>query len=384
MATCLYFSYIYDPKTNREANLAGDGVSRYLIQELEKIFDKIYVVNLEQVAKNFSFQLETKQILSEKTILINPAAIKFSRIENKIFWKRKLHTLIKKYIKEYAKNCDIVFAYHSLVSTNILSKLKSKYHYKLIIQIEEIYSEIYKQFAKFNQVEMKSLICGDGYIVANNKLKTKFDIVSHKICPILLGDMRMPTLLSNKICDGRIHLVYGGTLAKNKISFDQLILALAELDKRYVLHIFPSNNQAELTDYLSAIDKDISKRVIVEKPVFGEQYFAEISKYHIGLAININSPELASSAIPSKIINYLKCNLNVVSTPLECVKQSAYGNYIVLANGFSQENIAAAIETCASKSIQNSNVMEGLIAEFRLNLKTLIRQVSDRTTGQKC
>ena len=377
MKTCLYFTYLHDSKTKRHANLAADGVSRYLIHELELFFDKVYVINLEKVQKGFAIQKENKSFLSDKTILINPPTLKCSRIEDKIFWKAKLRLTIKKYLREYAKPGDFVFAYHSIASTQILAEYKTKFKFKLIIQIEEIYSEIYKQFKGQNVYELDSLIKGDGFLVANAQLRAKFSKVDQD-CPILLGDMRLPKTFSPKIDDGKIHLVYGGTLSREKISLDQLILPILKLPRIFVLHVYPSNNKSELAKYLSEMADKIKGRVFVEEPLVGEQYFTNISKYHIGLAINIDSPELSSFAIPSKIINYLKCELKVVSTPLKSVKQSDYSNLIFVSKGFSPEEIADAIENCAKINISCENTIEILSRTFAQNLENLIRQVSSK------
>ena len=376
MKTCLYFAYLHDPKTRRLANLAGDGVSRYLIQELEKIFEKIYVINLENVAQNFVFQKESRSYLSEKTVVISPTVFKCSRIESKIFGKFKLKGTIKKYIREFAQHDGVVFAYHSLRSTQILSELKKKYHYNLIFQVEEIYSEIYDIFKRLNETELASLLLGDGFIVANKQLKDKF-AKQDQVCPVLLGDMRAPTSISEKLSDGRIHLVYGGTLSSDKITFNQLILPLTQLDDKYVLHVYPSNGEEDLRNYLASLDKQITNRVFVEKPIIGERYFSEISKYDIGLAINIDSPELSSSAIPSKIINYLKCNLQVVSTPLECVKQSEYADCIFLSKGFSPTEIAEAIKNCNHSKTKNQSTLNELNNKFSQHLTDLIYQIVD-------
>lgn len=376
MKACLYFTYLHDPNTHRMANLAGDGVSRYLIHEFEKIFDKVWVINLENVAKNFVRQKETRFILSSKTTVISPGVFKCSRIENKMFGKLKLRRTIEKYIREFSQNDGFVFAYHSLSSTRILSELKSKFHYKLILQVEEIYSEIYDVFKRFNATELASLQLCDGFIVANNQLKAKF-ARQNQVCPVLLGDMRAPASLSDKIKDGKIHLVYGGTLSSDKITFNQLILPLTQLEDKYVLHVYPSNGEKDLRNYLASLDKQITNRVFIERPIIGEQYFTEISKYHIGLAINIDSPELSSSAIPSKIINYLKCNLQVVSTPLECVKQSKYADCISLSKGFSPVEIAEAIRNCERDEAENQGILAELNSKFAKNLTDLIQQIID-------
>lgn len=377
MKTCLYFTYLHDCETNRYANLAADGVSRYLIQELEIFFDKVYVVNLEKVQKTFSVQRESKFFLSDKTIVINPSVLKFSRVEDKILWKTKLRSTIKKYLKKYAEPGGFVFAYHSLASTKILSRFKSKFKYNFIIQIEEVYSEIYSKFKRQKVSELESLAKGDGFLVANAQLKAEFNKPDQE-CPILLGDMRMPKSLSSKIDDGQIHLIYGGTLSGEKISLDQLILPISKLPDKFVLHIYPSNNKDELVRYLSKLAVKIQKKIYIEEPLVGEEYFVAISKYNIGLAINIDSPKLSSSAIPSKIINYLKCELKVVSTPLECVKRSDYADIIFVSKDFTANEITNAIKKCAQIDIKSEKILEVLSRKFVRDLKKLIHQVENK------
>ena len=188
----------------------------------------------------------------------------------------------------------------------------------------------------------------------------------------------MPKSLSSKIDDGQIHLIYGGTLSGEKISLDQLILPISKLPDKFVLHIYPSNNKDELVRYLSKLAVKIQKRIYIEEPLVGEEYFVAISKYNIGLAINIDSPKLSSSAIPSKIINYLKCELKVVSTPLECVKRSDYADIIFVSKDFTANEITNAIKKCAQIDIKSEKILEVLSRKFVRDLKKLIHQVENK------
>ena len=113
------------------------------------------------------------------------------------------------FLMTHVKSDDTVIVYHSLALMKVVKKLKKAKKCNLIIEVEELYSDV-REDSVLREKELAYLQISDQYIVITEllneqvNLQNKPRIISH-------GTYRTVPKYGKKFNDGKTHVVYAGS-----------------------------------------------------------------------------------------------------------------------------------------------------------------------------
>ncbi|MBR2863504.1 MAG: hypothetical protein IKB97_08100, partial [Bacteroidaceae bacterium] len=136
----------------------------------------------------------------------NPIKRVFSR-----WWTK---TMMFTYLLRKLKKDDNVIVYHSLGYMGMVRLLKRLIGFRLILEIEEIYGDVMNS-AKVVAKERKFFECADAYIFPTQLLDESVN-TDKKPSVIVHGAYQVEPDVAAPEDDGKIHVVYGGTLDPRK------------------------------------------------------------------------------------------------------------------------------------------------------------------------
>lgn len=335
-----------DDKKNRNHSLAAVNKMKYISNVFKNLdfFVTILFPSWTNKEDEFSFIKSEKIILSEGLQVIYAPSFNL-KIKNK--FKPYLFKILLSFfwtVIYLIKNKDInfVIVYHQpmlIIPLLISKKIK---HFKLILEVEEIYSDVWKERKLFIKLEKMLLQLADGYILSTHTLVDKIN--SNKPYIVSYGELKHNKQIVEKYKD-KIHLVFAGTFDPLKGVIESINTA-RYLDNNYHLHIIGFGNQKETENVLNLINetnKNSSCQVTYDGCLKGDDYIEFIQKCHIGLSTISKRKIFIDSVFPSKILSYLCNNLYVVSGDLKSVLESPFSHFIKFYYEDNPESIAKAI-----------------------------------------
>ena len=348
------------------ASNAGSNFSNYIANSLPKDFD-VYLLNVGAPIKKWQFKEKNHQFKVNSSTIVEFAgglSILPTRIKAKLIINRAIKFAIKN-----KKENDKIIIYHSL------SFMK---YYKLLIEsfsidnallfVAELYSDVGN--IKFSvSKEINYIQNFKKTIMISRPLYKK--IVNESIANqtiFLYGAYNPIKDIFYKGSDDLIHVVYAGTASKIKGGLFSVLSASKYLPRNYLVHIYTRGDES-LINYIKSF------------PVRYEGYVNErklleiIKQYDIGLATQ--NPHLAfnESSFPSKIVSYLACGLNVVSSKSISVTVSPFKDVVTFYDeDESGQNLAQAIMKSAININREKNIQFicQLDNEFRAKLQLLL------------
>ena len=348
------------------ASNAGSNLSNYIANSLPKDFD-VYLLNVGAPIKKWQFKEKNHQFKVNSSTIVEFAgglSILPTRIKAKLIINRAIKFAIKN-----KKENDKIIIYHSL------SFMK---YYKLLIEsfsidnallfVAELYSDVGN--IKFSvSKEINYIQNFKKTIMISRPLYKK--IVNESIANqtiFLYGAYNPIKDIFYKGSDDLIHVVYAGTASKIKGGLFSVLSASKYLPRNYLVHIYTRGDES-LINYIKSF------------PVRYEGYVNErklleiIKQYDIGLATQ--NPHLAfnESSFPSKIVSYLACGLNVVSSKSISVTVSPFKDVVTFYDeDESGQNLAQAIMKSAININREKNIQFicQLDNEFRAKLQLLL------------
>lgn len=248
------------------------------------------------------------------------------------------------FLMRHVTSDDTVIVYHSLALMGVVKKLKKKKKCNLIIEVEELYSDV-KEDVALRAKELEYLQIADQYIVITellNKevnLQNKPRIISH-------GTYRTLPKCGEKFNDGKIHVVYAGSFNPVKGGACSAIEAAEFLDENYVLHVLGKGSVADTETIVQNIEQVSSRskcQIIFDGYKTGKDFDAFIQSCHVGLSTQQPDGKYNASSFPSKILMYMSNGISVVSIRIPAVDTSDVKDYIFYYDIPTPENIANAI-----------------------------------------
>ncbi|MEO0289443.1 MAG: hypothetical protein ABIN00_07380 [candidate division WOR-3 bacterium] len=301
--------------------------SKYLIKVLNDLDYSIEIITPSILKINKGFYLYKK--FNEK----NNTFIHFSTLGSTIKILKLMNLvscIIQLYFHIYfnTKKNEEILIYHSVILFFPLILLKKIKKVKLILEVEEIYYEVWKQRKIFKKMEEKLLQIADAYIFSTHTLAKR--IKYKKPYVVSYGEFNYIEQRVEKFNDGKIHIVYAGTFDPLKGVIESINSAKF-LDEKYHLHIIGFGNEKETNNVLGLIErikKETKCIITYDGCLKGDDYINFIQKCHIGLSTIPKTHKFIDYVFPSKILSYLCNNLIVVSSDLESVKTSPFADLI--------------------------------------------------------
>ena len=254
----------------------------------------------------------------------------------------KFQTL--QYLRRHVKAEDTLVVYHSLVLMDIVRKIKQRNKCQLIIEVEELYSDV-REDETLRKREIDYLQSADQYIMITELLNREVNL-SGKPYVISHGTYRTNPRYCDKFDDGNIHVVYAGSFNPVKGGALTAIGAAEFLNDHYVLHILGKGSDEATAAVRRKIDETALKtgcRIVFEGYKTGKDFDSFIQSCHIGLSTQQPDGKYNASSFPSKILMYMSNGLPVVSVKIPAVETSRVGEFIYYYEEAAPEKIAQAI-----------------------------------------
>lgn len=265
-----------------------------------------------------------------------------------------------------------VIVYHSLGFDSTFLKLVRLRNIRIIGEIEEIYQDVIKQTPFICRNEYKFIDACCKYIFPTHLLDEKLN-KSSKPSLVIHGVYASESIVEEKFSDGKIHVVYGGTLDPNKGG--AIAAAAAEfLPSNYHIHICGFGDPSEMKRVVEDVQSRSVASVSFDGELIGDDYKHFIQKCHIGLSTQNPDAAFNSTSFPSKILMYLSNGLKVVSIDIPAIAFSTVADNIFFYKRQSPKEIANAIIIAGQHDRQTSSVLSKLDSDFEQELNRLLLQ----------
>ena len=295
-----------------------------------------------------------------------PRFIHLKRIENQTF--KELDDLIE--------DGDTVIAYHSVPLMAVFEKLRKKKSFKFILQVAEIYADVLED-KKNRQKEIDFIKTADRYILISNLLQKEIGLENKKSI-VCSGLYEAEKEINTPPNDGKIHIVYAGTLDPVKGGAYFATEAARYLNEEYHIHILGFGNVRQRTAFFELLEANkeaFQCTVTYDGCLKGEEYKRFLQGCHIGLSTQNPSGAYNATSFPSKILVYLSNGLNVVSIKIPAVETSPVGQVMHYYEKSTPEEIAKAILSVdLNKASNGRETINKLNDEFIESIKDLLKK----------
>lgn len=292
--------------------------------------------------------------------------------------RHAMESHMRHYLRQLGRG-SVVVAYHSLGYADLLREEKNRVGFKLILEVEELYSDVTGK-QRDAHIEQGVFDAADAFICSTELLSERFSPM-RKPCVVCSGIYRMAEKRAEKQSDGKIHVVYAGTLDPRK-GGAAAGAAAAFLNVNYHVHILGFGNSSEI----EAIEKAVAKAneqsrgacITYDGYKSGVEFDDFIQSCHIGLSPQDPDAQFNATSFPSKVFMYLSHGLPVVSVDLPVFKNESLRSVLYLSEGNGPESLSEAIMSVdASGKANPENVMGELDIAFSLELADLLKEVAD-------
>ena len=297
----------------------------------------------------------------------------------KRFIRRKhVYVQLKRYLKENLSAGDTIIIYHSLGYYKLYKWLKGKLKVKIILEVEEIYSDVGKTRFVTKDKEVQSFSYADAYIFPTRLLDDVVN-VDKKPSVIIHGTYCVEKECGQPFGDGKTHVVYAGTFDPRKGGVQAAAAAAEFLTGKYHVHILGFGSEEDKQNLLKTIE-NVSKKtectVTYDGLKSGKEYIRFIQSCDIGLSTQNPDAAFNATSFPSKILSYMANGLRVVSIRIPAIESSAIGDYMYYYDRQTPEEIAKAImQVDLNDGYNGREIISKLDEKFTKEIAELINEV---------
>lgn len=270
---------------------------------------------------------------------------------------------------------DTVVVYNSPLYFGLIYYLKKIVNFKLIMEVEEVYSIVFSMSESWKRKELRLINSADVYIFPNDLMAKNLNIC-HKPFVVVYGNYQINEVNTSSIFnDNRIHVVYAGIIDKLKYGAFNAISAAKYLEEKYVIHILGFGTDKDIKTLNREIDdlNQISKcKIEFEGKKLGQKYVDFMSSCHVGLNTMRNEGVFLDFSFPSKVLSYMSIGLAVVGPRIKCLTESSIDKNMIYYDVESGENIANAISRASAFLVnENRSKIKALNIDFINSLREL-------------
>lgn len=283
------------------------------------------------------------------------------------------------------KYSKVIF-YYSPAYFPVIKLCKYLKNFNLTIEIEEIYSSVYKLSNDEILNEINSLKFADSYIVVNDRLKS---IYNNQPCIVCYGAYKHANINTLEKIDVKykkdsnlINIVYAGLISEDQPDVFLALDVIELLNVNYRLKIVGYGNH-EVIDRMKDRIQQINENKGYAQAVYdgilkGDEFLNYLSACDIGLNPRTLTKENAAYSFPSKLMTYLTCDLKIVSTPVDSIINSTLGDFIYFSEDHTAESLAKQIinnkNALSESSNTNSNTINTLNSKFLNDLSGVLEK----------
>lgn len=279
---------------------------------------------------------------------------------------------------------DVVIVYHERYYYWPIRLAKLIAQRKIVLEIEEVYTMVSGFPEKDVRKEIASFRIADGYILINDVIGRYCQLSDSKPQCVLYGIYKYRQSSVEGFNDGRVHVVYAGTLSRFKGGATAAAAAAEYLSPSvFHVHILGFGNGEEIA-YINNVVEGLRNKgcsVSFDGLKTGKDFDDFMSKCDMGLSTQSAEGLYNLTSFPSKVLSYLSYGLNVVSVKLEVLEKSSVNGCLHYYLDSSPQAIAVAITSTVKEGrmIERKIIakkLDELDVQFRNLLKKLINDLT--------
>ena len=242
---------------------------------------------------------------------------------------------------------ETVAVYHSLINMRCIRLAKRIKRFKLLLEVEEIYNDVFLRSNSNQRAERAFIDCAEMYLFPTNILADKVN-TAHKPQAVVYGAYEAVSVPSaTKKRGDKIRVAYTGSFDPNKGGLNAALEAAKYLGGSYVLHILGTDTPERvraLEEYIELHSEKDSCRICYDGVRRGKEYTDYLFGMDIGLSTQNPDAGFNDSSFPSKVISYLSCGLRVVSYPIRVLTESELHPALYYYTENTPQSIADAVK----------------------------------------
>ncbi len=344
---------------------------KYIISALSKHFQVEVLSTCSQVETNLNIIKKNVDGVTYRYVAT------LYRSKNKIARKLSAGFIMFQiiyYILFKVKRDESVIVYHSMFYLYPLLITKWLKKYNLILEVEEIYQDVLTYSKNQSLLEYKIFGLADNYIFSTELLNKNLN-KENKPHVIIYGTYCAEPQIISKYNDGKIHIIYAGTLEPRKGCLDSVKSALY-LSSQYHIHILGFGEEKDI-EILQNTIQDIQRKtdaiITYDGYIKGLEFIKSLQSCHIGLCTQDPLAKFTTTSFPSKILTYLSNGLRVVAVSIPSLLEANIHNYVNFYLDQNPKSIADAIKSIDFQQSYNSRkIVDELDKSFTLGIKELI------------
>lgn len=376
MSRIIYIGYYGKSENPRASSPACDTVMDYVSDSINNAGHNVTIFSPAQLSNGEACEKEAISISVNKEIIFMESFKRYSKknIPMRLIQKLRREKCLEKELMSLINDGDTVIAYHSLALMNVISKLRKKKSFKLILQVCEIYADVTEN-KKIRKKEIAFIDKADSYIFISNLLAKQINDKdkSHAVC---YGTYKAEKEVNKPQLDGKIHVLYAGTLDMIKGGAFASVSSAEYLDEDYHIHVLGFGSEGQISSLNEHIEKVKAKtkcEITYDGCLSEEEYTKFVQGCHIGLSTQNPQGNYNATSFPSKILVYLSNGLKVVSVKIPAVEDSPVGDSIFFYEGQEPKKIAEAIRAIDFANVQDSRkVIKQLDEKFVKEIGNLL------------
>lgn len=372
-----YISFFDTQDSSIKRNYVTSATNKieYIAKTIASLGKKVEIISISQVLEpRLKIYPSEKKYISEGIILKLP----FSWGGNnslvkkiRIMW-HLIYMLF--YLLFFCCKSDTIIVYHSLGYFDIIRWAKKIRKFKLILEVEEIYTDVSKMSSYWRNLEFKMFDIADAFILSNDLLSSQIN-KKNKPSIVIYGTYHIEPKLVEKFNDGKIHVVYAGTFDPNKGGAQIAISATEFLPENYHVHIcgFGDEKTVELIKAQINRIKSKSKATITYDGLKkGNEFIKFLQRCHIGLSTQKPDGEYNNTSFPSKVLTYMSNELAIVSIRIPVLSNAIFNNKISFYDEPTGQSLAKAIIEC-NCTISYKDILNALDKSFKQNINSILQ-----------
>ena len=302
--------------------------------------------SVEIVSPSYAKKTSKKRIdcINDKITLISGFSLGWNNALTKVISRLSVMLWLFFYLLKNCKRGERVFIYHRVQNIPIFLLAKRLIGFEVVLEVEEFYSSLLdrKNWRRF--LEYRMIRSASSYIFASEELEKRYN-VNCKPYAIAYGAYNVPPYFSNKLNDGRIHVVYAGLIESGKVAFRSARIA-TYLNSKYHIHIIGYGEQKDIDELMKEIEEIKSETecmICYDGLKRGDDYLMFLQSCHIGICPLTSNNTFQLACFPSKITSYLTNGLTVITTENPVLRNSKYSPFLVFVSKDTPDSFAEAL-----------------------------------------
>ncbi len=365
-----------ESKEKRASTLAAINKMDYICDALNRSgYDVLFVSPswFDDSAPDAKYQHQTLLKLGERKRLVFCPSIGTNRK-----WTRSLKIVLSLswlflWLIFHVRRNEKILVYHAPWLSLPIRWAKRVKGFQVILEVEEIYGEVWSIKNILQKWEKKLLACADSYIAVSDILA---EILGSKTKIIIYGSYAVSEPYVEKVNHFTINVVYAGSIDYTKGGAFNAVQCTSYLPVEYVMHICGPGGKREIKELehqISNVNARLGREACIYHGLISDKELSTLL-HTCQIAINPQfDGENMATLFPSKILKYLSHNLRVVSTRIRSIEKSKVSPFLTFSENDTPEANAYAIRSVdLAKKFDCRLIIRQLDEQFVKEIKDLM------------